>query len=105
MKKGSQVTKTRGNLKARETARSKPSTSEPVAGAADEIDTWLPIVNELIPGAPPVGAYAMGMATVAGVMAGRPPDRVLLELVLEARTIKEADKMICGWLAVKHARA
>lgn len=62
----------------------------------------LAYVNELLPTATPVGAYAMGMATMALHRAGLPPSRIVYEAMCGQQTLSDA----ADWLEayIKHAK-
>ena len=58
----------------------------------------LALVNELLPGATPEGAYSMGLATVACIQAGMEPGEELLRKVCAASSIGEAAVRIEQWI-------
>jgi hypothetical protein len=63
------------------------------------------VLAEMLPGAPPIGAYAMGIATGTCFERGFIPTRMLLEVMRECSTIAEANARLEEWFAdVEHLR-
>ena len=58
--------------------------------APSVLDDHITIVNELLPGATPSGAYALGTITGMALMWGKFPPRVVLEMAARAPDMDKA---------------
>jgi len=57
------------------------------------------MVNELVPGALPIGAYCMGIATIEAARAGFPLTWFLLKTARECTSIEEGVLFARQWVA------
>lgn len=61
----------------------------------NEVFAW---INELLPGASPIGAYAMGMGCAACLAAGVEVKRYFLTALLKTKTPEAAVTFIADWI-------
>jgi hypothetical protein len=64
--------------------------------APSALSEHLAIVNELLPGATPSGAYALGTITGLTLMSGKFPPRVVLEMAARAPDMDKAMRLAHG---------
>ncbi len=65
----------------------------------DHLEPLMDLVDDLrqlLPDAPPMGAFAMGLAAGAGLHTGRRPSRALLERARACVSLGEAARLIEG---------
>ncbi len=74
-------------------------TKDPILN--NEVFGW---IKELLPGASPTGAYAMGMGSAACLAAGVEVKRYFLTALLKTKTPEAAVTFIADWIEAEIAK-
>jgi hypothetical protein len=73
-------------------------------GPSDMDAEILTTLNRLLATAAPMGAYSMGVVSVAAWKMGVQPDERLLQMASRAKTVEEADRIFREWDRARRAR-